>query len=376
MNTQRENLPIYDLHVKPTYAVRIPQRSPGRSGKSSRQKENEINLKDNSHSGKMSPKAIRRLSNAVNWLVASAATKTIFDKTTNKRYSFKINFVTLTLPTTDHDISDHHFKSKLLHNFINTCRYKFDLKNFVWKVEAQANGNIHAHFTTDTFIHWKDLRRVWNRILIKNGLMNHYQDKHSCMSFADYCQAYDPQGKRDPEQIRKAYDHGTATNWQDPNTTDVHAVWSVKDIAAYLAKYMGKAEEDRRTIKGRLWGCSYNLSDQNKLVLELHGYHDEDLVHDLYDQRIKWKPIEGIDKLSNKPFSIGDLFFFKIDHWGSVIKGRLLEKFNEHRFNIRHNIDVQALRSYHVAELEPPPALVAIMPEVHTPTAEQLRLIS
>ena len=338
--------------------------------------ENEINLKDNDHSGRMSPKAIRRLTNAVNWLVASAGTKTIFDKETNKRYSFKVNFVTLTLPTTDHNISDHYFKSKLLHNFINTCRYRFDLKNFVWKVEAQANGNIHAHFTTDTFIHWKDLRRVWNRILIKHGIMDPYTTKHKAMTFEDYCSEYDPLCKRDPEQLLKAFTQGTESNWSDPNTTDVHAVWSVEDLAAYLAKYMSKSEEDRRPISGRLWGCSYNLSDSNKLTIELQGTTDDDYRHQLWQQQIAYKPIEGVDKLTGRPFMIGEIYFFKISHWGSVIKGRLLEKFNEHRFNIRHNIDVNAQREISVVGLEPPPIIHIAMPDLSINDQEQLSLIS
>lgn len=354
---------IYELHVQPTYAVYIPQRTPGIHTKSDRQKENEINLSDNSTQGKLSPKAVRRLTNAVNWLVASAKTKYIFDKQSGKRFTFKVNFVTLTLPTTNHSISDHHFKSKLLHNFINTCRYKFDMKNFIWKVEAQDNGNIHAHFTTDTFIHWKDLRKVWNRILLKSGAMDDYTTKHQKMTFEDYCLSYDPNGERDKQLMRKAFIHGQTTNWQDPNSTDVHAVYAVKDLAAYLAKYMSKDDEDRRTLKGRLWGCSYNLSASNKLVLELHGSDDQDLLTPLCSQNIKWKPIESIDKLTGKPFTLGELFLYKISDWGTNIRGRLLDKFNEHRFNIRHNIDVKAQTNYIVPDVAPP-AIYTLCPQV------------
>ena len=353
---------IWELHVNPTYAVYIPQRDPSTYIKSQARIDNEINLLQNDHHGKVSRKAARRLSNAVNWLVASAKTKYVYDKTTGKRYSFKVNFVTLTLPANSQEISDHHFKSKLLHSFINTCRYSFNLKNFIWKVEAQENGNIHAHFTTDTFIHWKDLRKAWNRILLKNGLLNTYQEKHAKMSFSDYCNAYDPKKERDQQQLRKAYDYGCSTNWLDPNTTDVHSVWSVKDLAAYLAKYMIKDEEDRRSIAGRLWSCSYNLSAQNKLVLELHGSHDQDLLEPLFDDQIKFVPLEGIDKLTSKPYRIGELFMYRLDHWGSIIKGRLLAKYNEHRFNIRHNIDVQAAKTAAMRPEAPPRHLCLVSP--------------
>lgn len=357
---------IYELHVQPTYAVYIPQRDSGSYIRSEEQRKNERNLTDNQHQGKLSPKAVRRLCNSVNWLVASAKRKYIYDKSTNKRYSFKVNFVTLTLPTTEHNITDHFFKSKLLHNFINTCRYKFDMKNFVWKVEAQENGNIHAHFTTDTFIHWKDLRSTWNRILIKNGIMDSYTQKHASMSFDDYCHVYDPKSERNIEQMRKSFNHGQTTNWQDPNSTDVHAVWAVKDIAAYLAKYMSKTEDERRPIKGRIWGCSYNLSSQNKLVLELHGSEDQDLILSLCEQNIKFKPLENIDKLTGQPFRFGEIFFYKLSDWGSVIKGRLLEFYNQHRFNIRYNIDINAQKNIHVHDLSPPMVLQVIQQNIAT----------
>lgn len=352
-----DNPPIYDLFVNPTYAVCLPQRPRGRKAKTVEQILNEKNLKKNVHSGHMSPKAIRRLTNAINWLVASAPQKWVYDKTTKKRYNFRVNFVTLTLPTTNHGITDHQFKSDLLHNFINTCRYKFDMKNFVWKVETQANGNIHAHFTTDTFIHWKDLRSVWNRILEKKGIIEKYTNKHENLTFDEYCNLYNPENKKDIEQMRKSFAYGQSTNWKDPNSTDVHSVWNVKDLAAYLAKYMGKKEEDRRPITGRLWGCSYNLSQENKLVIELCGTDVNKYLEPLFNKSIKWKPIELISKLTNKAFTIGEIFFYGLNDWGTTIRGALLDKYNEHRFNIRHNIDTKALKSIIVHNVEPPPPI-------------------
>lgn len=353
---------IYELHIQPTYAVYIPQRDPATRTKTDAQRENEHNLTNNDHEGKLSRKAVRRLTNAVNWLVASAKKQYVYDRSTNKRYSFRVNFVTLTLPSVDHGISDHKFKSVLLHNFINTCRYKFGMKNFIWKVEAQANGNIHAHFTTDTFIHWKDLRRVWNRILIKHGAMEAYTTKHQNMTFEDYCNTYDPKGEREASQLRRSFNAGCSSNWSDPNSTDVHAVWAVKDLAAYLAKYMGKAEDDRRTISGRLWGCSYNLSAANKLVVEVHSYADNDLIEPLCHPEIKFKPIESIDKLTGDVYTLGEIFFLRLSDWGTRIKGRLLDYYNQHRFNIRHNIDVLAQKAHYVPDIAPPQTYDLVVP--------------
>ncbi len=346
--------PIFELHVNPTYAVCIPQIPRGGRRKTIAQLANEENLKRAKHTGELSKKAIRRLSNAVNWLVASAAEKWVYDETTNKRYKFKLNFITLTLPTLDHNISDHAFKKVLLHNFINTCRYRFGLRNFVWKVEAQQNGNIHAHFTTDTFIHWRALRDVWNRILIKQGVMDAYTEKHIDLSFDEYCALYNSKGNKSIEQMKKAYVHGQETGWKDPNSTDVHSVYKVKDIGAYMAKYMAKNEEGKRKIKGRLWGCSTNLSESNKLVIELLGSEGEEIMKPLMSKEIEYKEIFTKSSISSAMKKVGEIFFLHLRDWGTTIKGRLLELFNIHRFNIRHNINIEAVKTFVVENFLPP----------------------
>jgi hypothetical protein len=352
MQTRELQPPIFDLHINPTYAVCIPQRS-GRGGNKTLERvKNEANLKNNQHKGQMSKKATRRITNAVNWLVASAKNKWIFDKTSQKRFTFRVNFITLTLPTLDHGVTDHDFKSVLLHNFINTCRYKYDLKNYVWKVETQANGNIHAHFTTDTFIHWQDIRNVWNRILERNGVIAKYKAKHEKLSFDEYVSMYDPEGAKDIEQLRRAFRQGCSASWSDPNSTDVHSVYKVKDLASYLAKYMGKSDEDRRAVKGRLWGCSTNLAETNKLTMELAASKDFKVLEDLHNSGIKYKPIMSKPNAFGETYEIGSLFLYKLSDWGKTIKGKLLDLFNEHRFNIRYNINIEA----------PPPIELAPIP--------------
>jgi hypothetical protein len=351
MQVMEQAPPIFELHINPTYAVCIPQRSSRGGSKTAARILNEENLKDNSNKGTMSKKATRRITNAVNWLVASAKKKWVFDRFSNQRYTFKVNFITLTLPTLDHGISDHHFKSVLLHNFINTCRYKYDLKNYVWKVETQANGNIHAHFTTDTFIHWRDIRSVWNRILQKNGIIDHYQKKHQDLTFEEYTSLYDPTGIKEIESLRRAFTQGRDTSWCDPNSTDVHSVHKVKDIASYLAKYMGKSDDDRRKVKGRLWGCSTNLSETNKLIIELADTPDYKYLETLYNADVKYKPILSKPNAFGETFELGSLFLFKLADWGSKLKGKLLDKFNEHRFNIRYNINIEP----------PPPAEIPLI---------------
>jgi len=344
-NRHPQDLDTLTIYIRPTYSVVMPTPKPRLSPLSDLQLENMKNLEKRKPDGTLSKKARQRLLNSVNWLCAAAKKKYVWCKESRRRYSFKVNFITLTLPSTDIDISDHFFKSKLLHAFINTCRYRYNLKNYVWRVETQANGNIHVHFTTDSFMPHKGIRKVWNRILEKNGLMDAYRDKHENMSMDEYIVRYRIEGKTNDETLIRRYKQGLADNWSNPNSTDVKAVHKVKDISAYMAKYMSKNDDERRKINGRLWGCSYNISAANKLSVELPVDEDNNILNPLVMGDVKYKQVTTKDKLSGNLIPICDLYFYKLSDWGKKITGRLCEIYKETLFNIRHCIDVDSLLS-------------------------------
>jgi hypothetical protein len=104
---------------------------------------------------------------------------------------------------------------------------------------------------------------------------------------------------------------------------------------------MGKSDDDRRAVKGRLWGCSTNLSETNKLTMELADTRDFKVLEDLHNSGIKYKPIMSKPNAFGETFEIGSLFLYKLSDWGKNIKGKLLDLFNEHRFNIRYNINIE-----------------------------------
>lgn len=342
MNGTIEGLKTWTLYLKPTYSVFMPTPKMGNRSMSLEQLKNQENLKVNRANGKFSKKSRQRLINSVNWLLASAPKKWVYDKERNKRFKFHVNFITLTLPSVNHDISDHFFKEKLLHGFINSCRYRLGLKNFVWKVEPQANGNIHAHFTTDTFMNWAVVRRIWNKILDTHGLIDLYRNRFSKMSEDEYIFSQSIGNNVDVEVLRKRYAKGVENNWSNPNTTDVHAVYKVNDLAAYLAKYMSKDDEDRREIRGRLWSCSYNISRACKLKVEIPiDAHDNDL-NCLWDGGFKKKEIGTIDAITKEFVQFGTVFFYGLNDWNSKITGKIAEIYNTCRYYIRHGLDIES----------------------------------
>jgi hypothetical protein len=74
------------------------------------------------------------------------------------------------------------------------------------------------------------------------------------------------------------------------------------------------------------------------LIVELCDNQDRVYLDALNVPQVKYKEIISEANALGETYKIGSLYLFKIADWGTYIKGPLLEAFNEHRFNIRHNI--------------------------------------
>lgn len=158
----------------------------------------------------MSNAAIKRLKNAINILTYTATYKTVWVKASNSYFRYKINFITLTLPSkqqhSDKDIN------KLLSMFLENWSKRRKGLLYVWKAEVQDNGNIHYHITSNAFYNYKRLREDWNRIVDKLG-------------YVQRCRV------------------------DNPNSTDVHSVSSIRNIAAYLISYCCKKDLYTKILK-------------------------------------------------------------------------------------------------------------------------------
>lgn len=315
---------VHYLRINPTYSVLYKRNLKTSSyskensyssitTKSIKQLENEKNLKENSQNGVMSEKAAKKLKNAINWLVLSATHKTVKNNTTGKNYKFKVNFITLTLPFEQENITDNTIKKELLNPFFMFLKNRYDFKTYVWKAESQKNGNIHFHIASDCFIPHNELRYFWNRLIAKKGYMSEYSSKFSSMSLEDYQEYSYSQGITDKEVIRKRFLYGKSTNWENPNSTDVHAVEKVDNIAAYLASYMSKKEDGKRPIQGRLWGCSQNISDENKLVVEIYQGEVSKVLLDMEKVAERVKDIETEPDTMGKKRHLATLFIANLE---------------------------------------------------------------
>lgn len=334
MTTEREYLGV-NLYLKPTYSVVMPCFERKNFQKTTKQIINESNLSNNERKKEMSKKARKRLTNAINWLIVSAKKKKVFNKEKNSYFTFKVNFITLTLPMGFQDISDNYFKKVLLHNFINQMIFRHGLKNYVWKVEAQENGNIHVHITTDTYLPYKSINEVWNRILEKNGIMSNYTDKMNKLTLNEYIRKYFIPEVTTIEVLRNRYFKGKKEGWKMPNTTDVHSVYKIKDVGAYLSKYMAKDEENRRQISGKLWACSYSLSRASKLSFHLPSEYPTSIIEEFWNKSVKFISIDVQDKLSLKNVQIGSLYLYSLNFLEETKNKILKDIYNKVKWLIR-----------------------------------------
>lgn len=198
-------------------------------------------------------------------------------------------FVTLTLPATQlHD--DNEIKRNMLNDFIRNMKRKTDTRHNVWRAEPQKNGNIHFHLLMDTFIEWKLIRGHWNRIMNRYGYIDEYRKNMNNFHKNGFTIRKDLLPRWTIEKQKAAYQYGIKSNWSNPNTTDIHALYRTKSVGAYITKYMCKSDTTGRTIKGRIWGAT-------KEVKKLKYYTDTVAIHDFLHTANNYEVIDYLQEI-------------------------------------------------------------------------------
>lgn len=186
--------------------------------------------------GKLSHGARKRLKQSIELLIDISPKKWFTVPSTGRRFQFQITFLTLTLSGSQQGIPDKTIIKTLLEPFLQTLRRKYKCKSYIWRAEKQKNGNLHFHITTNQYIPYDTVRDDWNRIQNKLGFIDQFADK---------------------------YGH---TN---PNSTDIHSVRGIRDLARYMVKYMSKDTPAEQIISCKQWDCSQDLKIRENICLEI-----------------------------------------------------------------------------------------------------------
>lgn len=227
------------------------------------------------HNFLISENAHRTLKLKINWLYFLAKSKQVTTYNGKNIFNFKMAFITLTLPSVQKH-STVFITKNLFNQFLTEVRQRTKMKNYVWRLEFQKNGNVHYHLATDTYLDYWFITKIWNRILSNYDYIQPYTAKHEKMNLRQYNARYNSNGKTEFALIAKRYATGKKNHWKQPNTCDVKSVISNASISNYISKYFSKSQNDGKNKNAldneqnsanlRLWFCSRSLSKLNKIT--------------------------------------------------------------------------------------------------------------
>jgi hypothetical protein len=284
---------------------------------------------DKPYSGDMTAGSKRRIKKAVQLLIASSVWKSAINPKTGKAFKFRVNFITLTLPAAQGNISDSEIKKECLEPWLRQMRNKFKMKNYIWKAERQANGNIHFHITADVFVPYYSIRDSWNNQLAKLGFIDSFKEKH---------------GHR------------------NPNSTDVHSVQDIENLPGYLMKYMAKESDGLKPIEGKMWDCSLNLKTKIKC----------EVVPDESDQKY-WKTMEATfsDKLIDERYV--KMICLNENELNSTLPTKLYDKYHHFLNAVRTHEILEWKRDDSMERLRNRPLTYTVKPRPNYKTLQRFK---
>jgi hypothetical protein len=250
-----------------TYADRDENQGDNENLRAGREK-----LTSSGYTGLMSPKAISKVKKYVtNWITGlNCQDGDVWAPL--EAQAKRMRFVTLTLPASQQH-SDNDLKRMFSTWFLGLLKRNYGVENYVWRAETQKTGGLHFHVLIDRPVPAMALRALWNRCLEPYGYIRRYRENQKAWHCNGFKVRRELFGQWNEASQRKAYELGKETNWSNPNSTDIHALKNVKNVVAYVVKYVSK-NSPSRTVEGRLWGCSDGLRELERFTLQ----EDSDLI--------------------------------------------------------------------------------------------------
>jgi hypothetical protein len=323
--------------------------------------------------GKVSIIARRKMNKALNYMLFLANEKTYENRFSGRLLKFRIAFVTLTLPSSQVH-TDNEIKNICLNQFLIEIKKAYHVQNYIWRAEKQSNGNIHFHIIVDKFIPWQEMRDRWNRIINKLGYVDRYREEQTRWHKNGFRVRKNLLPTWPLRKQKQAYERGAKLHWHSPNSTDIHGVHKIRDVRAYISKYLTKPDlkeklkklrETQEKLKklqpgahinscadrarllanrrrrekniriqcqsGRIWGCSQNLSNIRGAQAVIDSEIEEELRELLENPKTR--------TLRDNYFSV---VFFPVELILKKPSGRLFRIFSKYMFDVfQHTFQVE-----------------------------------
>jgi len=253
------------------------------------------NFKTSAHNFELSKAAQKKIKDKISWLYHFAPKRNITSYSKKIVIGFKIGFYTFTLPSKQMHTSQE-ITSKCFNQLLTELRTRTGMKNYLWKLEYQKNGNVHYHLATDIYLDFFFIKSIWNRIINKLGYVDRYKEKFAQMSLTDFIADYEHADLSEDDIILKFNDM-KLNGAGEPPSVNVQGVRSFNNISAYIAKYFSKSADPNALRNDydtpancgrmRLWFCSLSLSACQGVTM----FHDRttDFINDFIflDKSIK-----------------------------------------------------------------------------------------
>lgn len=243
------------------------------------------------YKGYVSDGAKKRMRKAITLLLQSTPYTYKVHPVSGRVFHHKVSFVTLTTPKSEKSLDAKFCHKHLLEPFLRRMRDSFSMKSYIWKCELQENGQVHYHITADIVINHTELRDIWNNLLRKHGML---------------------------QEFKKQFGHDS------PNSTDIHNVYKVGNLEAYLVKYICKAIGDEAKLNAKVWDCSRNVKSGDYFKIEL-DFRTHQIIRDLQTTK----------QVITKYFDKAIFLDFKTNDYYSFFTENIINNFHKHLNNIR-----------------------------------------
>lgn len=207
----------------------------------------------------MSPATKRKCASMIEaWIYTIGYTGQGNNRSSTDNHS-TLQFVTLTLSAPQVH-RDQELRRILFAPFIQDLKRFCDVDHYFWKAEKAGNSRLHFHVLIGSRIAHKKLREIWNKHQANCGYIERYKSEREEWHKSGFKINRRFLNTWSAENQLKAYHRGKSEGWQNPNSTDIHSLRSVRSAHAYIVKYCLKSV-DKNKVAGRIWGCSDGLRD-------------------------------------------------------------------------------------------------------------------